>query len=194
LDNYMIYILRLVAEQTENVSIVAFLATTLIGVLAVNLVWLIMERKMGKTVPVWKKRVIVALIFFVSITYHITFESREAGARTGIVTELDFGNWKGSFLQKQQAVYAGLNVLLFVPFGFLSGMLKKECFWVRRVVICTLYSFLGSFCIECVQLVSGRGYFELTDIVTNTLGGVCGVIFACAIYALKGAKRLEEGC
>lgn len=189
MERFIRYFTNLVAEQTGDVSIVAFVATALVGILAANLVWLVMERKMGITVPIQKKRVIIALIIYVSITYHITFDSREAGSKGGIVTELDFGSWNGNYFRAQQMIYAGLNVLLFVPFGFLTGMLKKECFWGRRIFLCTLYSFLGSFCIECMQLITARGYFEVTDIVTNTIGGACGVLLISIIYAWKASRE-----
>ena len=192
METFIRYFFRLVAEQTENVSIVSFIATALIGILAVNLVWLVMERKTDRVVPVWKKRVIIALIIYVSITYHITFDSREAGSKGNIVTALDFGSWRGDYFSVQQMIYSVLNVLLFIPFGFLMGILKRECTGGRRILLCTLYSFLGSFCIECVQLVTARGYFEVTDIVTNTLGGMCGSLLASAIYVLKKSSGLNN--
>ncbi len=62
-----------------------------------------------------------------------------------------------------------LNVIMFVPFGFLLPTLKKLSLkWV------SIYSFLFSLAIETTQLVFHRGTFQFADLTYNTLGGVIG--------------------
>jgi len=185
LDVFFTYFFSRLEEQTRGVSIISFVATALIGILIANMIWIVMERKFDKVVFVEKKRIIIAFIIYASLAYQITFDRRTPGSKTGIYTELDFGSLRGNFYKAQQVIYTLLNVLLFVPFGFLAGMLKKECFWLKRIVLCTLYSFLVSFGIECVQLLTQRGYFEVTDLVTNVMGGLCGVLFISIVYAWK---------
>ncbi len=69
------------------------------------------------------------------------------------------------------------NVAVFVPFGFfLSEVLanmKRLRPW-RRLALATLSAFCLSLCIECFQLILHVGFFELTDLVLNTLGGFIG--------------------
>ena len=69
------------------------------------------------------------------------------------------------------------NLLAFVPFGyFLSEFLsttRRLAPW-RRLGLATLLAFALSLCIECLQLVLRVGFFELTDLVLNTVGGGVG--------------------
>ena len=187
------YFIDLIAEKTKDISIVVFLAMALFGIFAANLIWLVMERKLNKMVLLEKKKVIVALIIYASIVYQITFYSREAGSISEIVTKLDWGNLGGNQVSAQQVMYVVLNWLMFVPLGYLTGKLKRDYSGSRRIIMCTLISFVVSFGIECAQLFTKRGYFELTDIVINTLGGFTGVVFISAIYACRRGKE-EHSC
>lgn len=69
------------------------------------------------------------------------------------------------------------NFLVFVPFGlFLSeylSIMKRLSAWSRlgNVVLAAL---VLSLCIEILQLVLHVGFFELTDLVMNTVGAVVG--------------------
>ncbi len=60
-----------------------------------------------------------------------------------------------------------LNVLLFVPFGFLLHLPPR-----RAIII----GFLFSFAIEIIQLVTRLGMFETDDLMTNTLGTWIGTV------------------
>ena len=60
-----------------------------------------------------------------------------------------------------------LNILMLIPVGFLLPFLVE-----KHTV---LYGFLCSLCIEVFQLVTKRGYFEIDDLIHNTLGVVIGV-------------------
>ena len=69
------------------------------------------------------------------------------------------------------------NFGVFVPFGFflsefLSEMKRYDV--RRRFVIASLAGFGFSLTIECLQLILHAGYFELTDLVMNTMGGFLG--------------------
>lgn len=69
------------------------------------------------------------------------------------------------------------NIVVFVPFGFfLSEFLSptKEFRAWHRIGLVTLVSFGLSLFIECLQLILRVGYFELTDLVMNTVGGFLG--------------------
>ena len=69
------------------------------------------------------------------------------------------------------------NFAVFVPFGFFLGewmaALNRTGSW-RRVGLVTLAAFGLSLCIECLQLVLHVGFFEVTDLVMNTLGAFIG--------------------
>ena len=74
-----------------------------------------------------------------------------------------------------------LNILMFVPFGFLLpiGIRKMRVFW--RTYLCGFIMTLG---IEVIQLVSGKGIFEWDDILNNTVGTMIGYGIFAIVYAL----------
>ena len=66
-----------------------------------------------------------------------------------------------------------LNVLMMVPFGFLLPVLKKQTLWS-----CVLWTFLFSLGIELLQpLINPIRSSDITDLITNTVGGTIGYAF-----------------
>ena len=71
-----------------------------------------------------------------------------------------------------------LNVIMMIPFGFLYPIIKKKC--ILKTVIMTLFF---SLTIECAQLLSAwwgglsSRSFDVTDLITNTFGGLVGYFF-----------------
>ena len=69
------------------------------------------------------------------------------------------------------------NIAVYVPFGFLLGEalveIKRLSSW-RLIGWVTLAAFGLSLFIECLQLVLHVGFFELTDLVLNTVGAWIG--------------------
>ncbi len=70
-----------------------------------------------------------------------------------------------------------LNVLLFIPFGFLLPMIHKL---FRNPIITLTAGCIFSGCIEITQYITGRGLTEVDDVITNTIDAAVGV----AIYKL----------
>ena len=79
---------------------------------------------------------------------------------------------------------AGLNILLFVPFGYLLPTLWKRADRWWKVV---LFGFVMSLGIELVQLVTHLGMFDLDDLMNNSLGAFLGWLCFCP------ALRREPG-
>ena len=75
---------------------------------------------------------------------------------------------------------AGLNILLFVPFGYLLPLLWKRADRWWKVVLC---GFVLSLLIELVQLVTHLGMFDLDDLMNNSLGAFLG--WGCFCLALR---------
>lgn len=65
------------------------------------------------------------------------------------------------------------NIVLFIPFGLLFPLVFKN--WMRWFTIPV--GALISAAIEYTQLVTGRGYCQLDDFVTNTAGAAIGFLF-----------------
>ena len=66
---------------------------------------------------------------------------------------------------------AGLNILLFVPFGYLLPLLWKRAERWWKVVLC---GFVLSLLIELTQLMTHLGMFDLDDLMNNSLGAFLG--------------------
>ena len=73
-----------------------------------------------------------------------------------------------------------LNVLLFIPFGYLlPSLFPRLCCW--QVILLGL---AFSLCIELLQLLTRLGYADVDDLINNTLGAAIG--WLCYKLILKG--------
>ncbi len=99
----------------------------------------------------------------------ITFFSRELGSRADKDIDLTlFSTWG---INDRNNAYVIENVLLFVPYTFLYCCAYKDR---RNFVSCFLLGAVTSLCIECMQLATARGVFQIDDIITNLLGAILG--------------------
>ena len=92
--------------------------------------------------------------------------------------------------------YVGLEMLMFMPFGFLLPIIKRKKISFGKTLF---YSFLLSLTIELIQFslstfVYGFVYrtFDVDDLMLNTLGGIIGwllfPIFSSTISSLFNLK------
>ena len=65
-----------------------------------------------------------------------------------------------------------MNVLIFIPAGIYTGVLFRERGTGKKM----LFVFLLSLFIEGVQYILAIGAFDTTDIITNTIGGITGLM------------------
>jgi glycopeptide antibiotics resistance protein len=78
------------------------------------------------------------------------------------------------------------NVLLFLPFGFALGLRFPTTPRWRLVLLCTLLSAS----VEAVQLLGHLGRSaDVTDVLTNTVGGFLGLLAAQGIVAMVRRRR-----
>jgi glycopeptide antibiotics resistance protein len=76
------------------------------------------------------------------------------------------------------------NVLVFIPFGLLLSVnFKRLGLWRKLLVV-----FVFSLTAEVVQYIFAIGASDITDIITNTLGGLIGLMF----YDLAGRHVRKE--
>lgn len=65
-----------------------------------------------------------------------------------------------------------LNVIMMMPFGFLLPLVKKQ-----NLLSCFFWTFLFSLGIELNQpLINGFRAADITDLITNTIGGLLGYL------------------
>lgn len=65
-----------------------------------------------------------------------------------------------------------LNVIIFVPLGVYAGVLFKRWSFKSRIFFILLIAFL----IEVLQYILRVGAFDITDVITNSSGGLIGLI------------------
>lgn len=82
-----------------------------------------------------------------------------------------------------------LNFFLFVPLGFLLPLALR--FKKHRSLKAILIAVLFSVLIETIQIFIGR-FFEIDDIISNSLGAVSGALLWQSIYWIK-TKQIKKG-
>ena len=75
-----------------------------------------------------------------------------------------------------------LNILLYIPMGYLLPFVIKPMRY--SVAACTAVGFLCSCATEYAQLHWSIGYFQVDDIINNTLGCMIGAILGCLLARL----------
>ena len=58
------------------------------------------------------------------------------------------------------------NILMFMPFDILVPIALSK---IREFVRCTAVAFVYGVLLKGIQFITGRGFCELDDIVTNTI-------------------------
>lgn len=100
----------------------------------------------------------------------VTILGREDGMETSSIYTL-FSTYEQTFVEG--AVHVGFEILfnmaLFVPAGICLSLKNSNKQVIRDL-------FLFSLVIEVIQLFTGRGVFELADVINNVLGGVAGML------------------
>jgi glycopeptide antibiotics resistance protein len=82
-----------------------------------------------------------------------------------------------------------MNVLIFVPLGVYAGIIFKKWFF-GKILFCF---FSVSLIVEGLQFLLRVGAFDITDTITNTLGGVIGLmIFKATGKALKDGAKTQK--
>ena len=82
-----------------------------------------------------------------------------------------------------------LNILMFVPIGFILPLLIKKC---ETWYITYLVGLGTTLFIEILQLITKRGVFEIDDIINNTLGCTVGYGIVMIIMAFFKRKRANQ--
>ena len=64
------------------------------------------------------------------------------------------------------------------PFGILLPLWCRKTDSPKKVA---LMAFMVSLCIEIIQLITTRGYFQIDDLFHNTLGAFVGAFIGCPL-------------
>lgn len=146
-----------------------------IGMAAGMIVLLIWRLVFGECTDKWK---IFFCVVYTVVLLNLTIFSREFGSRDGIDLKL-FGTW-GRTVRSHS--YFVENILLFIPFGVLFPW---KIPLLQTGWCCVMAGFLCSVCLELIQLLTKRGFCQLDDVVTNTLGTGIGWFFFHIWHRMK---------
>lgn len=174
-------------QETEGINLAAQLTFLAIEAVIFFGFWI----TIGKKKNIFRKRLLVIylLLAYLEFLFSITVFRRPWGSREGIVhlyIRLGFGLRTGhpSFRISAFSIY---NMILFLPFGVLAGMAMRAKSRLKGIIMITVIGACLSLLIECVQLFTGRGMFEVTDLITNTTGGFIGAL----IYESIAGKQVS---
>lgn len=160
-----------------------------LGIVAVVLIaaiflcyYMVSKRKnSGKPKPDIKKMALYGVfICYLIVVFGVTMLSRSGFWQNNIIQPLFYSYrdaWNDFSITEWRNII--LNILMFVPFGFLLPFLSKkfQAFWKTY-----LAGFTFTLFIEVVQLILRRGIFELDDLMNNTVGAMIG--YGCYRIAL----------
>ena len=79
------------------------------------------------------------------------------------------------------------NVIIFIPFGILISMLKTEWSFFKKIIPI----FSTSLILEILQYLLYIGASDITDIITNTLGGIIGIGLVYIFVKIFKEKALK---
>lgn len=80
------------------------------------------------------------------------------------------------------------NILAFVPFGLMLPCISRPS---RRWYVLFLNAFLLVAGIECFQLFTAFGKFDVDDILLNCLGAMTGYVLFLALRFFRGRRRAD---
>jgi glycopeptide antibiotics resistance protein len=82
-----------------------------------------------------------------------------------------------------------MNVVIFVPLGIYAGILFKRWIFGKNL----FFFFLISLIVEGLQFILRVGAFDITDTITNTLGGIIGLmIFKAIEKVFKNSVKAQK--
>lgn len=163
-----------------------------------------------------QKRVLVVFVLYLAVLFYLVLFSetyrRDVGLGDGYAYNLEpFKEIRRFYSNIDRlgfrAVFVNLagNVLAFIPFGFMlpvvsrksgeksapagRGSRPKQVLWIRVLFL----TFLLSLCIECMQLITKVGSFDVDDLILNTAGGLIGFLLYGAVQRIRAGRRRSVG-
>ncbi len=139
---------------------------------------------MSKKKSFHRKTVVVAFSVHLILLAYLTFLSRSAGivysyrlspfAALRAVFKQDSDSGCICLSNPEALEGIALNILLFMPMGYLLPLLFPKLRWWQVIVI----GFLTTVCIEVGQLITKLGMFDLDDILNNMIGLGIGMVLS----------------
>ena len=137
-------------------------------------------------------------ICYIVIVFGATFLSRpveSTGTDAGITVHF-FSSYREAYhninvMLEKNVLFRNiiLNIMLFIPLGFLLPFYTDKLKKAYKVVI---IGFLATLMIEVTQYLAKYGIFEADDILNNTLGTIIGYCVFMILYKLKNKENIKD--
>ena len=125
---------------------------------------------------------LISIIYLLCLFHVVTFQDINYGVSNFVPFKEIFRYSFGS--PKFMSNVLG-NIMLFIPFGFLSSYLLKN----RKFSIVTILTLIASLTIETVQYYIGR-VFDIDDIILNLIGGIVGFLIYIGLDAIQNKVKI----
>lgn len=159
----------------EFIQYVPYAITT--GVIVLAALYILL-RVISRKVPYKDRNFTGRKLFVIYIAYiycfiviSITYLSREPGSRDSLDLKL-FSTFSSRL---EYNIYPIENIILFIPFGFLLPLLWNKFY---HPLCCMAAGFIFSLTIEISQHLTKRGFLQIDDMMTNTIGTLMGCLIA----------------
>ena len=151
----------------------------LFSILVIRIFFLFLHKK------ITHKKVFLCFLMCTYLTVLLVqaFFSRQSGSRSGVelypfsILGISVGE-DASFVE---------NILMFLPYGLLIPLILPS---MRNPFYCIGMAFMGSVSLEIMQLITGRGYCQIDDIVSNTAGAFLGYMLTNICFFHQ--KRIHQ--
>lgn len=134
-------------------------------------------------------RNVVLFVVYFAVVLYLTVFMRIGSVDTSIVT-VPFDDLTRAITERDPALvtHMALNVLMFVPFGYLVPAMNPKYF--RKWSFAMLGGLVVSTVIEGTQMIFSLGQSDVDDIIANTLGAVVGYILIRFIWQFRKNWRM----
>lgn len=174
----------------KEYAVLGLMAIVLCGVLFFVGYKVVYQKMMKGTKTISKRKMVLygITVLYVVVVLGAVFLNR--GNLYGSVNFDLFSSYKEAYHKMEISLFRNivLNMLLFVPFGFLLPFYSEKFQKVYRVVLIGL---LSSVLIETLQYVTKIGIFEIDDILNNTIGVLIGCCFWKIGYCVYKKEKYQ---
>lgn len=125
---------------------------------------------------------LIAIIYILCLFHVVTFQDSNYGASNFVPFKEIFRYSIGSdkFIKNVLG-----NIVLFIPYGFLTSYLLNN----KKLSVISVLTIIASLTIETVQYYIGR-VFDIDDIILNLVGGIVGFLIFIGIDAIRSKIKI----
>lgn len=132
---------------------------------------------------------ILFVIYMTALVWIILFKLQFSLDITGHTRSINLIPFAGSLIINGKMDFGEIfdNLLIFVPFGIYICMLKPNWLFPKKI----LPVFLTSLILEVLQFILAMGATDITDLISNTTGGLAGIGFFFIFTKLFREKAIK---